>query len=219
MINSLSADLFSKLREDILSERLKPGEKLTEQRVCDKYKVSRTPVREALSRLAAEGLLDIIPNRGAFVLGFSRSDMEDMFALRELYELQAVRWAVERITESKLAELEDILEFMEFYTKKGDVKKLTEINTNFHQFIYAASECRMMHNILSSYQIYIRHSRLTKAYSEAELPAILAEHRRIYDAFLAEDADEGVCAMRAHIENSRFRAMGKRRRKAKSGDR
>jgi DNA-binding GntR family transcriptional regulator len=206
--HSLSAELFSKLREDILSERLRPGEKLSEQRVCDAYNVSRTPVREALSRLAAEGLLEIIPNRGAFVLGFSRKDMEEIFALRELYELQAVRWAIDRITESRLAELEDILEFMEFYTEKGDVKKLTEINTNFHQFIYAASECRMIRNILSSYQIYIRHSRLTKAYSETELSAIFTEHRRVCDAFFAADAEEGARAMRDHIENSRFRAMG-----------
>jgi DNA-binding GntR family transcriptional regulator len=206
--HSLSADLFLRLREDILSERLHPGEKLSEQRVCETYKVSRTPVREALSRLAAEGLLEIIPNRGAFVLGFSRSDMDDMFALREIYELQAVRWAIGRITEERLTEIDEIMEFMEFYTMKRDTKKLMEINTNFHQLIYMASECRMLRHILSSYQIYIRHSRLTKAYSTEELPAILAEHRRVATAFRAESAEEGVRAMREHIENSRRRAIG-----------
>jgi DNA-binding GntR family transcriptional regulator len=205
---SLSADLFSKLREDILAERIKPGEKLSEQRVCDAYTVSRTPVREALGRLAAEGLLEMVPNRGAFVLGFSPGDMEDMFALREIYELQAVRWAVERITDERLDELLEILEFMEFYTERRDTKKLMEINTNFHQLIYAASECRMLRNILSSYQIYIRHSRLTRVYKETELADILAEHRRIVYAFRAADAEAGVRAMRAHIENARVRAIG-----------
>ena len=113
---SLSGDLFFKLRADILAERLRPGEKLTEQRLCDMYKVSRTPVREALKQLAAEGLLETIPNRGAFVSGLSRGDMDDIFTLREIYELQAVRWAIARITEEGLAELDEILDFMEFYT-------------------------------------------------------------------------------------------------------
>ncbi|MDR2296636.1 MAG: GntR family transcriptional regulator [Clostridiales Family XIII bacterium] len=205
---SLSGDLFFKLREDILAERLRPGEKLTEQRVCDMYKVSRTPVREALKQLAAEGLLEMIPNRGAFVLGLSRGDMDDIFTLREIYELQAVRWAAERITEEQLAELDEIVEFMEFYTEKRDTKKMTEINTNFHQLIYIASGCRMLRHILSSYQIYIRYSRQTLPYSEADLPAILAEHKRIFDAFRAADAAAGASAMRAHIDGSRARALG-----------
>ncbi|MDR1246922.1 MAG: GntR family transcriptional regulator [Clostridiales Family XIII bacterium] len=204
---SMSADLFSKLRDDILAERLRPGEKLSEQRVCETYNVSRTPVREAMSRLTAEGLLEMIPNRGAFVLGFSPGDMDDIFTLREIYELQAVRWAIERITAGRLDELDEIMDFMEFYTEKGDTKKMMEINTNFHQLIYYASECRMLRHILSSYQIYIRHSRLTKAYSEAELPSILAEHRRIFDAFRDADAEKGVRAMRSHVENSRIRAL------------
>jgi DNA-binding GntR family transcriptional regulator len=205
---SLSQDIFSKLREDILTERLRPGEKLTEQRVCAAYNVSRTPVREALKQLAAEGLLKTLPNRGAFVSGLSRGDMEDIFILREIYELQAVRWAIERITDERLSELDEILEFMEFYTKKRDTKKMTEINTNFHRLIYAASECRMLRHILSSYQIYIRHSRQTKPYSEGDLSAIFAEHRRIFDAFHAADAEAGVRAMRAHIAGSRARAFG-----------
>jgi DNA-binding GntR family transcriptional regulator len=205
---SLSGDLFFKLREDILTERLKPGEKLTEQRMCETYRVSRTPVREALKQLAAEGLLETIPNRGAFVLGLSRNDMDDIFTLRGIYELQAVRWAVERIAEEGLAELEEIMEFMEFYTKKRDTKKLMEINTNFHQLIYIASGCRMLRHILSSYQIYIRHSRQTGPYCETDLPTIFAEHKRIFDAFRAADAAAGVNAMRAHIDGSRARAFG-----------
>ncbi|MDR2770812.1 MAG: GntR family transcriptional regulator [Clostridiales Family XIII bacterium] len=207
-LHSLSRDLFDKLREDILTERLKPGEKLAEQRICEAYKVSRTPVREALKQLAAEGLLETIPNRGAFVSGLSRGDLEDIFVLREICELQAVRWAIERITDERLAELFEIFEFMEFYTEKRDTKKMTEINANFHKLIYAASDCRMLRHILSSYQTYIRHSRQTEPCAEADLPAILAEHKRIFDAFHAADAEAGASAMRAHIRGARARALG-----------
>jgi DNA-binding GntR family transcriptional regulator len=204
----LSGDLLSELREDILAERLNHGEKLTEQRVCETYKVSRTPVREALRQLAAEGLIETIPNKGAFVIGLSRSDMDDIFTLRGIYELQAVRWAIERITEERLAELDEILEFMEFYTKKRDTKKMTEINANFHRLIYAASECRMLRQLLSAYQVYVRYSRQTAPYREADLPAIFAEHKRVFDALHAADPEAGADAMRAHIENARARALG-----------
>jgi DNA-binding GntR family transcriptional regulator len=205
--HSLCDNLFSELRADILAARLKPGEKLAEQRLCEMYKVSRTPVREALKRLSAEGLIETIPNRGAFVLGFSRSDMEDIFDLREICETLAVRRAVERITESRLAELDEIVEFMEFYTEKRDTKKLTEINTNFHQTIHAASECRMLRHILSSQLLYIRYSNRTIPCGEETLPAILAEHKRIRDAFHAADAEAGANAMGAHIALARARAL------------
>ncbi|MDR2133284.1 MAG: GntR family transcriptional regulator [Clostridiales Family XIII bacterium] len=207
--HALSDDLVSKLREDILAERLRPGEKLTESRLCETYKVSRTPVREALKQLAAEGFVEIFPNKGAFVSpGLSRGDMDDIFTLRGLCELQAVRWAIERVTEERLAELDEIMEFMEFYTERRDTKKMMEINANFHRLIYAASECRILRHMLSSHRVYIRHSRLTRAYREEDLPAILADHRRIFDAFRAQDVEAGVEAMRAHIENSRLRALG-----------
>jgi DNA-binding GntR family transcriptional regulator len=205
---SLYGELFSELRRDILTERLKPGEKLTEQRVCEAYKVSRTPVREALKQLAAEGLTEMLPNRSSFVLGFSRGDMEDIFELRGICETQAVRRAIERVTEGRLAELDEILEFMEFYTKKRDTKKLTEINVNFHQAIHAASECRMLRRILSSQLLYIRHSRHIRPYGEESLPAILSEHRRVCDAFRAADAEAGADAMRAHMDKARARALG-----------
>ena len=100
----LSTNLYSELQEDILTGKLKTGEKLTEQKICDEYKVSRTPVREALRQLEMDGLIENIPNRGAFVLGLSDQDIEDMYVLRKAYEIQAVRWAIERITEEELNE-------------------------------------------------------------------------------------------------------------------
>ena len=75
----LSTNLYTELQEDVLTGKLKPGEKLTEQKICNEYKVSRTPVREALRQLEMDGLIENIPNRGAFVLGLSTQDLEDMF--------------------------------------------------------------------------------------------------------------------------------------------
>ena len=109
---SLSTDLFVRLKEDILSGALRNGEKLTEKDLCDKYEVSRTPVREALVQLQAEGLIENVPNRGAFVTSLSDRDIDDMYTLRKAYEVQATRWAIERITEDEMDELEENFEFM-----------------------------------------------------------------------------------------------------------
>ena len=87
----LSSDLVGKLRIEILTERIIPGEKLTEQTICGQFGVSRTPVREALKNLEAEGLVEIIPNRGAFVVGLSKDDIRDIYIIRMQNEMQAVR--------------------------------------------------------------------------------------------------------------------------------
>ena len=86
----LSTSLLGKLQKDILTGKLKPGQKLTEQQLCKTYGVSRTPVREALRQLETDGLVENILNRGAFVVGMTEQDYEDMFELRKAYELSLI---------------------------------------------------------------------------------------------------------------------------------
>ena len=178
----LSSVLFSRIQKDILTGDIRPGEKLTEQRICDRYKVSRTPVREALRQLEKESLIENIPNRGAFVIGFTNQDIIDMFELRSTYEVQAVRWAVERITDDEMEALEETFEFMEFYTMKKDIEKMLNININFHQNIYKASHNRMLVNTLSSYQLYVKYTN-NFDYDDPEeyLETVLEEHRKIFE--------------------------------------
>jgi DNA-binding GntR family transcriptional regulator len=201
----LSTDLFNRIKEDILSGKLKKDQKLVEQSICDEYKVSRTPVREALLQLEMEGLVEMIPNRGAYVLGLSARDMDDMFILRKIYEVQAVRWAIERISDEEMAQLEETFDFMEFYTMKNDVEKMLNINVNFHQTIYMASHNRMLQHLLSSYQVYIRHGRRNFDGKEEYLQTVLKEHRDIFQAFVDKDVEAGVRAMEIHMDHSKAR--------------
>jgi GntR family transcriptional regulator, rspAB operon transcriptional repressor len=201
----LSTDLFNRIKEDILSGKLKKDQKLIEQSICDEYKVSRTPVREALLQLEMEGLVEMIPNRGAYVLGLSARDMDDMFILRKIYEVQAVRWAIPRITDEEMAQLEETFDFMEFYTMKNDVEKMLNINVNFHQTIYKASHNRMLQHLLSSYQAYIRHGRRDFNEKEEYLQTVLKEHRDIFQAFVDKDVEAGVRAMEVHMDHSKAR--------------
>ena len=204
----LSNSLLGKLQKDILTGKLKPGDKLTEQELCKAYGVSRTPVREALRQLEADGLVENILNRGAFVVGMSEQDYEDMFELRKAYEVQAVKWAIERITEEEMDRLEETFEFMEFYTLRNDIDKMLTINSGFHQVIYEASHNRMLKKLLSSYQNYLKYKVIESAYDDDYLTTVLEEHRAIFKAFKDKDVKAGTLAMEMHIDRARERRCG-----------
>ena len=204
----LSGILFRQIQKDILTGELIAGEKLTEQRICDRYKVSRTPVREALRQLEKESLIENIPNRGAFVIGFSNQDILDMFDLRASYEVLAVEWAIERMTDKELEAFEETFEFMEFYTMKKDIEKMLNININFHRNLHHATHNRMIQQTLSSYQLYIKYTnRRTYDNPEEYLSTVLEEHRRIFEAVKSRNTELGISAMRDKMEKSKERRM------------
>lgn len=204
---AISTDLFSTLKEDILTGKLISGQKLTEKVLCDKYGISRTPVREALLKLEMEGLVESQPNRGYFVLGLKHQDYIDMFTLRKIYEIQAITWAIERITEEEMDDLKELYEFMEFYTMKKDVAKMLIINNNFHQMIYTASHNRMLKNLLSSYQEMLKHVKNPAQKKSTYLMDVFKEHKAIFEAFTANDVEAGIKAMENHMDNSKLRYL------------
>lgn len=211
---AIAADLFTTLKDEILQGRLLSGQKLTEKVLCDKYQISRTPVREALHKLEMEGLVESIPNRGFYVLGLAEQDYLDMFTLRKIYEIQAVTWAIERITDEELEELEELFEFMEFYTMKKDVAKMLTINMNFHQKIYNASHNRMLKNLLSSYQEMLKHIENPSTPKASYLDEVFNEHREIFNAFKNKDIEAGRIAMANHMDCARDRYIKRRSEKA-----
>jgi len=202
----LGSDLAGKLRIEILTERVRPGEKLTEQSISESYGVSRTPVREALKNLETEGLVEMIPNRGAFVVGLSAEDIRDLYTLRKLSEMQAVRWAIERRTKSEMEEIEESLDFMRFYTERGDAKRMRSINAGFHSRIASASHNRILIDNLTRIQEYIRYSSHVLPYRENDLEVIFREHKSIFSALKSNDPEAGALAMKKHVENSLKRA-------------
>lgn len=203
---ALSTDLCINLRKDILQGRLQQGEKLTEQKICDEYGVSRTPVREAFRQLELEGFIETIPNRGAFVRGFSSQDVQDIYELRKAYEILAIKWAIDRITDEEFDKLEEAFEFMEFYTQKKDAGKMLNINMAFHEIIYRASHNRILYNVLSSYQFYIKHRKGSRDYTADYLEEVLDEHRAIFGAFKNKDVKSGIKAASRHLDNAKLRA-------------
>ena len=201
----LAVNLLNSLRNDILSQKIKTGEKLLEQRICNEYKVSRTPVREAFIQLELEGLLENIPNRGAFATGFSKQDIEDIFHLRKSYEKVALKWAIERITDDELESLNEAYEFMEFYTKRRDYQKIMNINAKFHELIYKATKNRIIYQTLMKYHSYIKPGKEGVNNNADYLDSVLLEHKNIYESIAGKDLPAGIAAIEKHIDNLKKR--------------
>lgn len=202
----LSTNLTDKIREDILREKIPLGSKLTEKNICEQYSVSRTPVRESLQKLSTEGLIELVPNKGAYVIGFSFGDMRDLYKMRAIYEVQATAWAIERIYEEELENMEKSFEYLELATQKKDVKKLRSLNVEFHKIIYEASHNRMLIDALTTYQYYISKSALVESYRSEHITEIFEEHAEIFEAFIARSVKRGKVAMNKHIKNAMTRS-------------
>ncbi|MBR4020492.1 MAG: GntR family transcriptional regulator [Firmicutes bacterium] len=203
---SLTDELVDIIRDRILKGEYKIGEKIKENQIATEFKVSRTPIREAFKQLENEGLIDYIPNRGCFAKGFTRQDIEDIYAVRRALEIMAVEWAVSRISDSQIEQLKEQSELMEFYTAKKDSDKVLELNSAYHEIIYDAAGSRFMAQILRSYKEYIEQTRKVILYDQAYLEEILQEHKEILAAILAKDANAAKEAMSVHLEESQRRA-------------
>jgi len=202
----LSGSMYQILRKDILQGKFNPGEKLTEQMLCDAYDMSRTPIREALRQLELEGLIETIPNRGAFVVGLSKQDIIDLYAMQKEFEVLAVKWAIQRATEDEIAKLQELCEFMEFYAQRGDGDKMKEINSQFHELIYAASHNKLLAQTLSTYQAYSRLTDTNTGYVHGKMDEVLVEHKAIMNAFKNRDMQGGAEAVAVHIDHAISRA-------------
>ncbi len=203
---SLTDEIADIVRDRILKGEYEIGAKIKENQIATELRVSRTPIREAFKQLENEGLIDYIPNRGCFAKGFTKQDVDDIYAVREALERLAVERAVERITEKELEELQEQWDLMEFYAKKKDAQKVLELNSTFHDLIYASTRSRFMAQVLRSYKSYINKTRKSVFYDETYLLAILSEHREILEAIKSRDKEKAVRAVSEHLERSQDRA-------------
>jgi GntR family transcriptional regulator, rspAB operon transcriptional repressor len=203
---SLTEEIADVVRERILKGEYEIGEKIKENQIATELRVSRTPIREAFKLLENEGLIDYIPNRGCFAKGFTKRDVEDIYAVRSSLEELAVMWSVDRITDEEIAALEEQCDMMEFYTRKQDHKKVLELNSGFHNVIYTSARSRFLAQVLRSYKEYLDKNRKAMFYDQTYLESILAEHRVILNAIKAHDKAKAVEAMKQHLIASQQRA-------------
>ena len=136
--NSLRSHVFRSIRDGILNGTYKEQEELREVALGKELGVSRTPVREALRQLELEGLVTIIPNKGAYVTGITAKDVQDIYMIRSLLEGLCAKWATEYITEEQLEELEENVYLTDFHAEKGHLDQMADLDNRFHHILYEA---------------------------------------------------------------------------------
>ena len=199
-IASLEEQVTSTLEAEILTGTLAAGTALTEQSLSVRLGVSRTPIRAALHTLAEEGLIDLVPNRGAVVVGVTREDLIDIYKIRMRLEGLASALAAERISPEDLATLRESVELAEFYISRNDAEHLKELDTQFHAIIYRASGNRMLNKTLSELHRNIISYRKMSLSVPGRLERSVGEHREILKAIEAGDAERADSLTCAHVE-------------------
>ena len=198
---SLRGRVFHTLRDDILSGKYKEHEELKEVAIGEELGVSRTPVREAFRQLELEGLIQIIPNKGAFVTGITIKDVKDIYMIRSKLEGLCARWATEHITKEQMEEMEENVYLTEFHAGKGHMEQIADLDNRFHDILYEACDSKMLEHLLKDYHNYVlRIRRKTLATNRATVSN--QEHRLIMEAIRERDADKAEMLANTHMINA-----------------
>ncbi|MBR5740357.1 MAG: GntR family transcriptional regulator [Firmicutes bacterium] len=176
---------------DIITGEIRPGQRLIESKLCERFGLSRPPLREIINQLAGEGFVDLIPNRGAFAVSFDARQLSDILFLRNLLFPQAVQWAIERITSDEFEELMETFNFISFYTPTGDINKLRRFTVAFDHMIYKASKEPEIRRSLEKYDLIIRNAFDGVAMPLNYAESLLSEYKAMYDAFVTRNPSMG----------------------------
>ena len=196
---SLRGRVFNKLRDDILSGKFKEHEELREVAIGEELGVSRTPVREAFRQLELEGLIQIIPNKGAYVTGITSKDVRDIYMMRSLLEGLCARWATENISDEKMEEMEENIYLSEFHAEKGHYEQLAELDNRFHEILYEACDSKMLEHTLRDFHQYVLQVRKKNLSSMQRGRESNHEHKLIMEAIKEKNADHAEQLANAHM--------------------
>lgn len=198
---SLADQVYDKLEADILSGRYERGEVLTELKISETLGVSRTPVREALRRLADEHIIEDA-SRGSVVLGINTDDLCDIYEIRCLIEGMAAEKAAERITDSEIEKLKELIDLQEFYALKKDADHIKSVDNDFHELIYRFSGSNVIYTTLMPLHKKIQKYRKASVENEMRAEHSYAEHRAILDALIKRDPALAKEKMTEHVKNA-----------------
>ncbi|MCR4902180.1 MAG: GntR family transcriptional regulator [Butyrivibrio sp.] len=198
---SLRGRVFNRIREDILNGKYKDNEELKEVAIGEELGVSRTPVREAFRQLELEGLIKIIPNKGAYVTGIKVKDIRDIYMIRSKLEGLCARWACENISKEQLEEMEENIFLAEFHAGKGHMDQMAEMDNRFHNILYESCNSKMLEHILKDYHQYVWRIR-QQTLSGSRGAVSNGEHRLIFEAIRDNDPDKAEQLADMHMINA-----------------
>lgn len=199
---SIADNVFSAIENEILSGALEKGALITELKTCEKYGVSRTPVREALQRLRQEGLVEE-SGKGAIVIGITEADIDDIYEVRSRVEGLAAARCAERISEGELRKLTETVDLQEFYATRGSADSLRNLDSEFHRLIFSYCGSRTMETLLLELHRKVKLVRRVSVEDPTRAKEAVGEHRAILEAIAGGDAARAEELTARHIRNAK----------------
>lgn len=200
--------VYTYLKSEILSGRLAPGQKLTEEYLARILRVSRTPVREVLHKLEAEGLVKPRNKRGFFVAGDSKEEIKELFEIRSILEGYALRMVSKKITDETLEQLNGFIKKAEEALTRQRIDEVFKWNTRFHDTLHSMiEEKRQLHRLIVDMRKFVlRYRKDTLRYPDGGKRAVEG-HRKIIMALQLRDPDLCERVMRDHIREAKEDAL------------
>ena len=199
---SLRGQVFDKIRSDILNGKYKRGEELVESSIGKELGISRTPVREAIRQLELEGLVQLVPNKGAFVTGISEKDVRDIYLIRAGLAGLAARMAAKNITPELLDAMEETVVLSEYHAKKEHYEQVCEMDSKFHKLLYKASGSRILEHTLTDFHQYVQRVRMASIMKKRRMEKSNDEHDAILTAIREHDEEKAELVATRHISNT-----------------
>lgn len=202
---SLQGMVYDRIREDILNGVYKENEELRETTIGAELGVSRTPVREALRQLELQGLVKIIPNKGARVIGINNKDLKDIYEMRARLEGLCARWAAKNATKEDVITLDEICDLSEFCCTKKKYERVLELDNEFHEQLYKMADSKLLHRTMSDLHHYVEILRKKTLSSYERAADSIKEHRDIINSIKEKDEERAeklaVYHMKKTIDN------------------
>ena len=196
---ALYEQVAEQLRQRIFRRELEPGSWIDEVKIAQEFGISRTPLREALKVLAAEGLVTMKVRRGAYVTEVSRSDLADVYHLLSLLESDAVGVVAQRATEEQLKELQILHKELEAATRDHD--RFFALNERFHMRILEIAGNRWRDQMVADLRKVMKLNRHASLLKSGRIKESLAEHRAIMEALVKRDVEKASRRMQEHFSN------------------
>lgn len=193
--------VFNTLRKAILKGELEPGERLMEKQLAEKMGVSRTPIREAIRKLELEGLVVMIPRKGAEVAMITEQDIKDVLEVRAALESLAVKLACLRMDKGNMNELLAINDAFMGAAKRKDVETVIKKDVEFHDVIYSATKNYKLTGMINNLQEQIYRFRVEYIRQLDDFTSLMEEHEEIVSAIVANESDKAQAIATKHIEN------------------
>jgi len=200
---TLGAQVYERIRDAIVQQVLLPGQRVDQNKLADDLQVSLVPVREALKTLEAEGLVSIIPRRGAFVTEISLKDLADLYFARQMIEGEATHHAVERMTDGQFASMAALIQHMREAIEGEDFRSFMRLNHQFHMTIYDSLNNTHIRQTIQSLWERSEIYRFRFLFVSHSITTIHAEHEALLQACRQYDPHLAKQLAKQHIANTR----------------